>query len=108
MGSPTIANLRVEFELALSVGAYRAARRSAALLGELDPIDTLRLTVLAGRRDPERFDRLARDWIGEAIGAGAIGVADVRWIAPLLHGVGAGRRRDGERLLLLMRHRGAQ
>lgn len=108
MGSPTSAAAHLELELALDVGAYRPACRLAALLGELDLIDSLRLALLAAREDRAHFDRLARDWIARAISEGALGACDLTWVVPLLHGTGAGRRRDGDRLLLLLRHRHPQ
>jgi hypothetical protein len=108
MGSPATATARVELQRALDADAYWHARSLAVLLGELDLMDSLRLALLGARKEPCRFDRLARDWIAQAITEGALHAGDLAWVVPLLHGTGAGCRHDGDRLLLLMGHRGRQ
>jgi hypothetical protein len=58
---------RAYFEAYLNKGDYHRAIRHAFALPWLTVKDALRLTMLAGQHDRDRFERMARRWLGRFV-----------------------------------------
>lgn len=90
------------FHNALDAGACWRAAELSERLPYIGLIDSLRLTLLGARVDPEHFDRRSRDWIARAIEERAIAPHEVPAISAELEDVRSGRS-DGAYLIAALR-----
>lgn len=73
-----------DFQTALRTGSFELAVDVARSLPRLTLSDALRLTLLAARKAPERYDEMARRWLTRLMAERQPSLDELAWAAALL------------------------
>ncbi len=73
-----------EFQTALRTGSFNLALNVAKDLPRLTLADALRLTLLAARAKPDRYEEMARRWLARLTVERQPSLDQLAWVAALL------------------------